>query len=187
MRNIIEEQADYFLGDDDASKVAQVSIGQTEEYEHTDDPNEAMRIALTHLNEDEDYYLKLIPASKRDGYKIDFFGRCVGRDEFYLASIELVDKKEGWKMTKLVIIREPMPQTIEEIYRECLIDSMKKTYYKCVFGHSTAPLHNSPFFLSITDHTGYEGYHTPNTPVSVKNFMQSIYDQFHIDAMESTF
>jgi hypothetical protein len=51
------------------SILAQLALGTQEEMEHTDNPLEAMKIAVDHLLEDQDYYVKLEAAGLVDKAK----------------------------------------------------------------------------------------------------------------------
>lgn len=178
--DLFSESVEYYLGNEDLMKFSQSYIGRNEEYEHTDNPNEALRIALEHLAEDSDYYLKVIPAGNRDGYRIDFYGKYENsfNTEFYYIAFEY---KSTWGMTEFDIFRNPKTNYIEDLFRSSIKNSLNKTFYKCIFGKSNKPIHNIPLFLSITNSIGYEGYHTNIWfEMKILDFLTNIYENFDI-------
>lgn len=88
------------------SIAGQLILGTKEEMEHTDNPIEAMKIAVDHLLEDQDYYNKLKAAglvSKAtvvDGFESPEPGDLTERLKRVLARVYAESRKKGYSKEK---------------------------------------------------------------------------------------
>jgi len=73
---LVKESLDHYINELEGGKgentkpedvnADQLEVGQEVEYEHTDDDDIALDIALDHLSEDPEYYTKLVKAGLVD-------------------------------------------------------------------------------------------------------------------------
>ena len=177
--SILEEQADVFLGDEDAMEIAQAVRGQSEEFEHTSDPEEALHIALTHLNEDPDYYTKVIPAINRDGYQIDLM--CVNdrMQSIYYASLVSEDRGHTWFVKNIYVVERSSNASMlaMDVLGDALRASATRTFYESFVGMCDQRLADVPYFVTLLEQVGnYEGLHgNLRIPSNPKDFLQAIH------------